>query len=236
MPDAGSHTIIGRFPCQIVIALTAAIFVASCNPVPVSTPPTAPTDTLYVEPVVAPSPTPRTTPTGIAYVDAVIEAGQSGDAKALKSLISLRTVPCTAERWLLRQPLCLQGETDGTLVQTLPMLSADLGHLRVKEIASWQGIGKAQLYAVYRTGSYTYSDEFFPAGEYAVALIPEGSAFVFILQVTQDGIVRIDYCGIHIDICAGSTIEAIYQEHKSEFILGSFPVVDQAPPKPAQGF
>ncbi len=145
-------------------------------------------------------------------------------------------VPCTTEKWLLRQPLCLPGETDGTLVQTLPMLSADLGHLRVNEINSWQGIGKAQLYAVYRTGSYTYSDEFFPAGEYAVAFLPEGSAFVFILQVTQDGIVRIDYCGVHHDICAGSTIEEIYQEHESVFILGPFPIVDQTPPKPAQGF
>jgi hypothetical protein len=194
------------FPRPILMALTVATLVASCT--------------------TTPSPTPPTTPTGIPYVDAVIEVGQSGDPQALKTLFFLRTVPCTTHRWLLRQPLCLQGETDGTLVQTMPMLSADLGHLRINEINSWQGIGEGRLYAVYRTGSYTYSDEFFPAGEFAVAFLPEGSAFVFILQVTRDGIVRIDYCGVHDDICPGSTIDEIFQEHESEFILGPFPIVE----------
>lgn len=194
------------FPRTILMALAAATLVASCTS--------------------APSPTPPTTPTGIPYVDAVIEAGQSGDPQALKTLFFLRTVPCTTEKWLLRQPLCLQGETDGTLVQTLPLLSDDLGHLTINEINSWPGIGEAHLYAVYRTGSYTYSDEFFPAGEFAVAFIPVGSNFVFIFQVTRDGIVRIDYCGVHDDICPGSTIEEIFQEHESEFILGPFPIVE----------
>jgi len=202
-----------RISRSIVMALAAATIAASCT--------------------TAPSPTPATTPTGIPYVDAVIEAGQSGDPQIFKALFSLRTVPCTTERWLLRQPLCLQGETYGALVQTMPMLSADLGHLRINEINAWQGIGEVQLYAVYRTGSYTYSDEFFPAGEYAVAFIPEGSAFVFILQVTRDGIVRIDYCGVHYDICPGATIEEILQDHESEFILGPFPIVEQTP-EPAQ--
>jgi hypothetical protein len=108
----------------------------------------------------------------------------------------------------------------------LPLLSDDLGHLTINEINSWPGIGEAHLYAVYRTGSYTYSDEFFPAGEFAVAFIPVGSNFVFIFQVTRDGIVRIDYCGVHIDICPGSTIEEIFQEHESEFILGPLPIVE----------
>jgi len=165
-------------------------------------------------------------PTGIPYVDDVIEASQSGDPQDLKALFVLQTVPCTTERWLLRQSLCLEGETDVTLVQTMPMLSADLGHLRINEINAWRGIGDVQLYAVYRTGSYTYSDEFFPADEYAVAFIPQGSAFVFILQVTRDGIVRIDYCGLHLDICQGSTIEEVSQEHESEFILGPLPIVE----------
>jgi hypothetical protein len=68
--------------------------------------------------------------------------------------------------------------------------------------------------------------------EFAVAFIPEGSAFAFILQVTRDGIVRIDYCGVHDDICPGSTIEEIFQEHESEFILGPFPIAELRPPKP----
>jgi hypothetical protein len=189
---------------QLLIALTVVSLLGSC-----STPP---------------SPTPPTTPTGIPYVDEVIEAVQSGDLQAFKTLFVLSTVPCTTEKGLLRQPLCAEGETEGTPVQTLPMLSSDLGHLRTDEIRAWQGIGEAQLYAVYRTGPYTYADEFFPSGEYAVAFIPEGSDFAFILQVTRDGIVRIDYCGVQLDICQGSTMEEIYQEHGSAFILGPLPV------------
>jgi hypothetical protein len=135
----------------------------------------------------APSPTPTTIPTGIAYVDEVIEAVQTGDPQVLKSLFVLSTLPCTTEKWLLRQPLCADGETEGALVQTMPMLSSDLGHLRTNEIRAWQGIGEAQLYAVYRTGAYTYADELFPlGGEYAIAFIPECSDFAFILQVTRD--------------------------------------------------
>lgn len=172
----------------------------------------------------SPTPAPPTTPTGIPYVDNVIEAVESGDPQFLKALFVLSKVPCTTEKWLLRQPLCPAGETEGTLIQTLPMLSSDLGHLTMSEINAWQGIREAQLYAVYRTGPYTYSDEFFPSGEYAVALVPEGSDFAFILQVTQEGIVRIDYCGMHLDICQGSTIDEIYQEHKSAFILGPLPI------------
>jgi len=205
-PRRGSHTNMTHFSGPVLKILTAAALVASCS--------------------TAPSPTPPTTPSGIPYVDAVIEAVQSGDPQAFKDLFVLHMVPCTTERWLLRQSLCPQGETDGTLVQTLPMLSADLGHLTVDEINSWQGIGEARLYAVYRTGSYTYSDEFFPAGEFAVAFVPVGSSFVFILQVTRDGIVRIDYCGVHLDICPGSTIEEIFREYPSEFIMGPLPIVE----------
>jgi hypothetical protein len=185
--------------CSKVIALAAVFLLGSCAPVP--------------------SPTP-TTPTGIPYVDTVIAAVQSGDTQAIKALIVPSTVPCTTEKWLLRQPLCAEGEIEGTPVKTLPTLSDDLGHIRIKESNEWQGIGQGRLYAVYRTGSYTYSDEYYPAGEYAVAFLPEESEFANILQVTKEGIVRIDYCGVRLDICNGLTIEEILKENPSAFILG----------------
>src|SRR3990172_12083891 len=130
-PRRGSHTNMTHFSGPVLKILTAAALVASCS--------------------TAPSPTPPTTPSGIPYVDAVIEAVQSGDPQAFKDLFVLHMVPCTTERWLLRQSLCPQGETHGTLVQTLPMLSADLGHLTVDEINSWQGIGEAPFYPFYPT-------------------------------------------------------------------------------------
>ncbi len=176
----------------------------------------------------APTPTPATLPTGIPYVDKVIQSVQSGDLQAFKAQFVLRSVPCTKEKWLLRQPLCAEDEPEGTIVQTMPLLSDDLGHLRVDDIKAWHGLGDVLLYAVYRTGDYTYSDEFYPAGEYAVVFVSEGSEFAHILQVTQDGIVRIDFCGVRLDICNGSTIEEISQENESAFILGPLPVGEVA--------
>lgn len=177
----------------------------------------------------APSPTQPTTPTGISYVDNVIEAVQSGDSQALRALVVPSEVPCTKEKWLFRQPLCPVGEKEGTLIQTLPILSSDLSHVVISEKNTWRGIGGGQLYAVYRTGPYTYADEFFPAGEYAVVFVPEGldpegPDFATILQVTKDGIVRIDNCAVSFDICQGSTIAEIHQEHESAFILGPLPI------------
>lgn len=188
----------------LFMALAAVSFLGSCIP--------------------APTPTPPTTPTGIPYVDRVIQAVQSRDSQAIRALIVLSTVPCTPEKWLLRQPLCAQGEADGTPVQTLPLLSSDLGHMRITESSGLQGIYDARLYAVYRTGSYTYADEYYPAGEYAIAFLPEGSEFAYILQVTRDGIVRVDYCGVSLDMCQGSTIKEIFQEKPSAFILGPFQI------------
>lgn len=188
------------YSIPISMALAAVFLLGSCAP--------------------APSPTP-TTPTGISYVDSVIAAAQCGDPEALQALFVYREVPCTKEKWLLRQPLCAEGEADGTLVQTLPILSSDLGHHRKDQIhAGWPAMCDARLYAVYRTGPYSYSDEFYPAGEYAVAFLTEGSIFATIFQVTREGIVRIDYCGVDEAFCQGSSIKEIFQEQPSAFILG----------------
>ncbi len=170
-------------------------------------PPTSPTAT-----------TPTSSPprTGTPYVDAIIEAGLSGDPQALKALIFLSTLPCTTREGLGGPPKCLESEADGTLVEALPVLGSEGGHIRIDEINSWQGIGAARLYAVYRTGSYTYSDEFYPAGEFAVVFIPEDSTGALTLQVTPDGIVRFDHS-------FGPTTEQLYKEHPSDFILGPLP-------------
>ncbi len=172
------------------------------------------------------TPTPATLPTGISYVDKVIQSVLSGDLQAFKDQVVLRSVPCTKEKWLFSQPLCKEDEAEGTIVQTLPLLSDDMVHLRIDGIQAWHGLGDVQLYAVYRTGDYTYSDEYFPAGEYAVAFLSEGSEFAAILQVTQNGIVRIDFCGVRFDICHGSTIEEKYQENPLAFILGPLDIED----------
>lgn len=71
--------------------------------------------TLAASCTIAPSLILPTMPTGIPYVDVVIDAVQFGGPQALKTLLVLHKVPCTTEKWLLRQPLCPEGEKDGTL-------------------------------------------------------------------------------------------------------------------------
>lgn len=169
-----------------------------------------------------------TLPTGINYVDEVIAAVQSENMHAIKDMYVLSTVPCTTKKEMLRQPLCIDGETEGTLVQTMPVLSSDLGQVRINRQSTGNGFEDVQLYAVYKTGPYTYADEYFPAGEYAIAFVHEGSMYATIYQVTSEGIVRVDFCGVTMDICHGGSIERIYKEYPSAFILGPIPIDDQA--------
>jgi hypothetical protein len=73
------------------------------------------------------------------------------------------------------------------------MLGGEGSHLRRSDFNSWPGIGKAQLYAVYRNIQNTQTDEFFPAGEFGVAFLQEDGVNVVVFQVTEDGVARIDY-------------------------------------------
>jgi hypothetical protein len=153
--------------------------------------------------------------TGIPYVDAVIDAGLSGDPQAIRELIHLGSFPCTVRSGLGGPPKCLPGEAEGTMVQAFPVLGSEGGHVRAAELDSWEGIGQPALAAVYRTGTDTYADEFFPAGEYAVAFTltdPDGTVT---MQVTQDGIVRIEH-GF------GLTLSEMYEKHKEDFLLAPF--------------
>ena len=162
------------------------------------------------------SPTSPVSGTGIPYVDAVIDAGLIEDPQALHNLIHLSPLPCTTRIGLGGPPKCLPGEPDGTMVEAFPVLGSEGGHVRKPEIDAWAGLGQAELYAVYRTTrSNTYSDEFYPAGEFAVVFFLKDPGGFVTLQVTRDGIVRID-SGF------GNTVDEIYQEHKEDFILGPF--------------
>jgi hypothetical protein len=164
-------------------------------------------------------PTPPPGRSGIPYVDAVIEAGLSGDARVLRELIRLNPVPCTTRQGLGGPPKCMPGESDGAMVEAFPILGSEGWYLREADVDTWPGIGPVDVYAVYRTGSDTYSDEFYPAGEYAVVFAQPGSAETVTLQVTRDGIVRLDY-GFR------PTIQELYQQHEADFILGPFALPD----------
>ena len=153
----------------------------------------------------------------VPHLDDLVSAVSSGSTDDLLALVRFSSLPCTWKEGLGGPPKCLAGETEGTLVDVLPILGTEGGHIRRSEFSSWPGIGAAQLYAAFRTSEGTYSDEFFPAGEFGVAFLLPDKASVVVFQVTDDGIVRLDYP-------ATPYFEEILKD--SEIILGPYP-----PPK-----
>lgn len=123
----------------------------------------------------------------------LLSAISSGSSEDLLALVHFSSLPCTKAEGMGGPPKCLLDEAEGTPVEVLPILGPEGHHMRRSELGSWPGLSKAQLYAVYRTSKSTYSDEFYPAGEYGVAFLMPDKANVVVFQVSDDGIVRIDY-------------------------------------------
>ena len=131
--------------------------------------------------------------TGIESLDEIIAATLAGDRTALKSMLDFRSIPCTTADGLGGPPRCLAGEADGTLVEVLPILSSEGTFLKKSELDTWM-LDVAELYAVYQVSDKAFSDENYPAGEYALVFVADQDAPTSItLQVRDDRIVRLDY-------------------------------------------
>jgi hypothetical protein len=150
----------------------------------------------------------------IPHFDDITSAVESGSTEELISLIKFSSLPCTKAEGMGGPPKCLAGEAEGTPVEVLPILGSEGHHMRRSEMSSWQGIGDARLYAVYRISESTYSDEDFPAGDYGIAFVMSNKVDGIVFQVTEDVIVRMDYQML-------STIDEIIKN--SEVILGPTP-------------
>ena len=64
--------------------------------------------------------------------------------------------------------------------------------MRQSELDNWSGIQATDVYAVYRVSSQAYSDENYPAGEYAIVFQTEQEHTLIIAQVSDGKIIRID--------------------------------------------
>ena len=129
----------------------------------------------------------------VPHLDELVHAVSSGSTEDLLALVQFLSLPCTKKEGLGGPPKCLAAEKEGTLVEVLPILGPEGGHIRRSEFSSRPGISGAQLYAAFRNSENTYSDEFFPAGEFSVAFLLQDQASLMVFQVTDDGIVRIDF-------------------------------------------
>jgi len=147
-------------------------------------------------------------PTGVAELDAIVAATLSGDASQLRSFIGFTQARCTSAQGLGGPPKCAAAEPEGTPVEVLPLLGPEGSFIRQEEMESWGGLRAAGLYAAYEVSDAAYSDENYPAGEYALVFSgPAEAPGGFTLQVTQGRIVRIDYAQSNAPLIRAQDIE-----------------------------
>lgn len=172
--------------------------------------PTA-TSTATEEPTV-PEYYPLSTRTGIADVDAVLAAMESGDAQSLRDLIRFTTVGCTNAEGMGGPPKCQEGESEGALVNVLPFLGPEGSFMYESDLSNFLPMQVLGIYAVYSVSDSAYSEEAYPAGEYAVMFTTEEDQ-VFIIYQIREGIVRID------TVFSPSSRDTVIQRDASESVL-----------------
>jgi hypothetical protein len=153
--------------------------------------------------------------TGIEEIDVILAALESGDPENLRALVSFTSTVCTHAEGLGGPPKCLRAEEEGTTVDVLPFLGGEGSFIRKNEIGDWQGIDASAVYAVYRVSENAYSDEHYPAGEYAILVIESETGFGTSIHVGNGGIVRVDTI---FDISADA-LNSVLERDASEIIL-----------------
>jgi hypothetical protein len=136
---------------------------------------------------------PATLDADVPFLQDLTQAAAAGSTADIMDLVHFSTFPCTTADGLGGPPKCLSTEAEGTFVEALPILGPEGYHLRRSDAGSWPGVGSPRLYAVMQSDPGAISDEFYPAGEYGVAFLLEDEANVVVFQVTDRGIVRLDY-------------------------------------------
>jgi hypothetical protein len=131
--------------------------------------------------------------TGIEEIDTVLDALESSDPQKLRDAIHYSTLACKTVNALGGPPPCNEGEAEGTLVEVLPILGSEGGHLRKEEIKDSFVLDVTGLYAVYRDSEEVFSDANYPKGDYGVILVGADNSSNVVLQIKEGGIVRIDY-------------------------------------------
>lgn len=180
---------------QALYMFLLVFWLAACVPVGNNAPQFA-TD----EPVVAPATQasveqeyfPLDTRTGLDEIDRILAVVEANDLHGLRDLLGFITTACTTADGLGGPPKCLQGEVDGALVDVLPFLGGEGSFIRKADINDWHGIDASRLYAVYKVSESAYSEEYSPAGEYAIMFVAPDNRPGVVLQVRSGKIIRID--------------------------------------------
>lgn len=132
--------------------------------------------------------------TGIPDLDRIVPIILNGSVDEQRSLIEFSRMACTFAEGLGGPPKCEASETEGTPVEVLPFLGPEGHFIRKADIDSWEGLIVSELFAAYKVSDKAYSDENYPAGDYALVFLDAGSPETTItLQIKDGRIVRIDY-------------------------------------------
>ena len=175
---------------QISNLLFVALLASACLP---KTTPTAATTVPAPLPSLAEKYHSLHTQTTVEEVNNILTAINIKDQQKITDLFSYTTVACRTVNGMGGPPPCREGEAEGKLVKVLPILGPEGTYLWKDEVSNWQGLDVVGLYAVYEVSESAYSDENFSKGNYGIILVGEVNDLNVVLQVTDAGIVRIDY-------------------------------------------
>ena len=190
---------------QFTFALLLIAGVAACSPEMATT--------ATLQPALTETYHPLTTRTGIEEIDRILDA--SGDVQKLRSLIQFTSTQCTKRDGLGGPPKCLQDEEEGAPVEVVPFLGPEGSFLRKDEIQNWQGFEASGLYAIYEVSSSAFSDQNYPAGQYAIVFVGKDNQPAISLRISNGRIVRVDYIFEH----SIESLDAILQRETAKLIL-----------------
>jgi len=130
--------------------------------------------------------------TEIAELNLIIDTVMAGEPEDELQLLQFTTLACTYAEGLGGPPKCREGEEEGTMINVFPFLGPEGHHVPRDEMDDWEGLQASDVYAVYRVAPQVYSDEAYPAGEYAIVFLTEDEQYFITAQVVDGKIVRID--------------------------------------------
>ena len=199
-----------KWTFQITTALLLIAGTTACSPKM----PAAQESMSALQPTLAETVHPLTTRTGIQAIDRVLDA--SGDVQKLRSLIQFTSTKCTKRDGLGGLPKCLPDEEEGTPVEVFPFLGPEGSFLRKEEIKNWPGFEVSGIFAIYEVSTSAFSDENYPAGQYAILFVGKENQPAISLRVRDGKIVRVDY--VFDD--SRESLDATLQHEAAKLILG----------------
>lgn len=139
----------------------------------------------------------------------VIDAFLVGSIEDRIALVSYTTTPCSNAEGLGGPPKCEADETEGTLVEVLPVLSGEASYSGPDNIQNAMDFNADALYAVYRVAEGGQGEDYWPAGEYGILFVSQDFPAAFTIFVEDARIVRVNY---HLGYFADQVLETLPPE------------------------